>query len=84
MRVKISTKEYGLEGLSFGKIYGIAYVGCSLFEEFKFTRKNKIEMCEYGNNDKKISSRWISKRELKRIINGNYVDWIGKRREYYF
>jgi hypothetical protein len=81
VRVRISAKKQGLEKFEFGKRYGIAYIGCSLFEEFRFTRKNKIEMCEYDDNDNKISSHWISRKELKKIINSGYVHWLGKHKD---
>lgn len=84
MRVKITIKKHGIEKLVFGKRYGIAYVGCNLFEEFRFTRNKKVELCEYDDNDKKISSRWISKNELKETVNGPFIHWIGKCDEDYF
>lgn len=43
MRVKITAKEYAIEKLEFGKQYGMGYYGASFFDEFVFTRKNKIE-----------------------------------------
>jgi hypothetical protein len=73
MRVKVHAKKYGIEAFEFGKRYGIAYVGCSFFEEFTFTRKNKIEMCEYDDEDRKISSHWISKKQLKEIVSSRFV-----------
>lgn len=69
MRVKIIAKQYGIEKLEFGKRYFIAYAGCSYGEDFLFTRKNMIEMCDRdGNTGKKISSYRISKRKLKELL----------------
>lgn len=81
MRVKISAKKQGIGKLEFGKRYGIAYIGTSLFEEFRFTRKKNIEMCEYDDDGKKLSCHWISKKQLKEIINSGFVHWMGKHKD---
>lgn len=69
MRVKISAKHYGIEKFEFGKRYFIAYAGCSYGEEFLFTRKNMIELCDRdGQTGKTRSSYRISKRKLKELL----------------
>lgn len=77
MRVKVTARNYDIESFTFGNKYCIAYAGCSFSEEFTFTRKNRIEMCEVVQG-KKISSHWISKRELKDIINSGAIHWISE------
>lgn len=75
MRVKISTKDYEIEKLQFGKRYFLAYAGVTYGESFVFTRKNKVELFEVVYN-KKVSSRWVSKRELKQLINSGAIHWM--------
>ena len=77
MRVKISIKEYDVEKLVFGNKYYMAYAGATIGEEFLFTRKKRIEMCEFVNN-KKVSSYWVSKRQLKQTLNSGCIHWIAK------
>lgn len=81
MRVKISPKNYDLETFVFGKKYYIAYAGITYGEEFIFTRKNRIEMCEYDVNHKKLSSHWVSKKLFKKIINSGSIRWISELEE---
>lgn len=75
LRVKISANDYGIGKLEFGRSYYIAYGGVTYGETFVFTRKNMIEMCEVINN-KKVSSYWISKRELKQILKSGAIHWM--------
>lgn len=77
MRVKISAKEYGIEKLKYGKSYYLAYAGITFGESFIFTRKNNIELCEIVN-EKKVSSRRVSKRELKQLINSGSIHWMAE------
>lgn len=81
MRVKLNAKEYGIEHFRFGTRYGMGYVGSSVFEEFLFTRKNRIELCECDENGKKTSSRWCSKKELKRILASGSIQCVLKHIE---
>lgn len=76
MRVKIRAKQYEIEKFEFGKQYFFAYAGCSLADQFVFTRKNMIEMCEFDISGRKISSYWISKRKLKELINLGIAHFI--------
>lgn len=77
MRVKIKAKEYGIDQFVFGKKYFFAYAGCSLADEFTFTRKNRIEMREMdGQSGRKISSYWISKKQLKEMVNLGLAHFI--------
>lgn len=80
MRVKIDVEDYGIEKLIYGKKYFMAYAGVTFGEEFLFTRKNRIELCEYqkeGEKFKKASSRWVSRKMLKKIINSGAIHWMG-------
>lgn len=82
MRVKIKAKEYGIEQFEFGKTYVFAYAGCSLADEFTFTRKNRIEMCEINRTSgRKVSSYWISKRHLKEMVNLGFAHFIAELNE---
>jgi hypothetical protein len=77
MRVKIKSKEYGIEKFVFGKKYFFAFAGCTMADQFIFTRKNMIEMCEIdGVSGRKIASYWISKRKLKEMVNSGIAHFI--------
>lgn len=81
MRVKINVKDYGVEKLVYGKKYYMAYAGVTYGEQFLFTKKNHIELCEYKEEEGKlikISSYWVSRKELKRILNLGIIHWMGE------
>lgn len=82
MRVKISATDYDIDKLIYGKSYFMSYAGATFGEEFIFTRKNRIELCVYEYNIKgelyKESSRWVSRKELKKIINSGAIHWMGQ------
>lgn len=83
MRVKIKLpSHYEIEKLEFGKKYFIAYGGCSHGESFIFTRNKMIELCDEKKDKEtgitiKISSYWISKRELKQLLHSGAIHWMG-------
>lgn len=83
MRIKIKLPQYDINQLVFGKKYYIAYGGCSYGQIFIFTRKNKIELCDYINDQEtgkqiKKSSYWVSKIELKQLLNSGAIHWMGE------
>ena len=81
MREKVTANLYDIPKLEFGKRYFIAYGGITYGEEFIFTRKKRIELCNYEEVDgqyKKISSYWVSKRYLKRLLNSKAIHWMGE------
>jgi len=81
VRVKITAKNYGIEKLSYGKKYFIAYAGTSYGEEFLFTRKNRIELCEYRKENEKlikVSSYWTSRKQLKELLNLGVIHWMSE------
>lgn len=82
MRVNLNkcVKKYGFEQFEYGKEYYIGYVGCSYGDTLLYTKKNMMEMSEYEEiNGKRIktSSYLVSRKYLKRLLNGNYIQCIG-------
>lgn len=76
MRVKIQATEFGFPKLVFGKEYYMAYAGVTYGENFIFTRKNRIELIEY-TGERKVASRWVSKKELKQLLASGCIHWMG-------
>jgi len=79
MRIKVHAKKQGIPQFTFGKRYYLAYAGATIADEFVFTRKNMIEMCNTDSETgKKLSSYRMSKRKLKELVNSPYIHFIAE------
>lgn len=81
MRVKIRADEYGVGPLRFGTFYYMSYGGVTYGECFVFTRRGRIELCEMMG-ERKVASYWVSKRQLKQIIQSGGINWMSTMKQW--
>lgn len=81
MRVKLIDPKKDVKTFIFGRKYEIYFYGGAGSLQFTHTRKKHIFLQNVGKNNELISQTKLSKRELKKLLREDFVQWVIEKME---